>query len=314
MLRSSLYTMNPAALVGWRKATDTATGRSYYVNNATGATQWHVPLALSAALPEQKKPAKQPRKQAPKKRKADDDSYDPAEGTLAQSKKKPSASASARKPKAKPQQDKPKQARRKFDPMFLLLQAFKAKHGHCKVPTTPKTELSSWQNTIRQNYRQLKKGEPSTLTVDRIVKLTDIGFVFNARPNGFVSFETRIEQCQAFVAEHEHLRIPLHHAQLGGWTQQMRNQYKNKMEGKKVALSDERQQALEEMGFVWLAGKRMPEGVMKNQKPWAERFDEFKEYLQMHGHPHVPQHLEVSQSGGAIQIAVVNSKFPSQSQ
>lgn len=128
------------------------------------------------------------------------------------------------------------------------------------------------------------------MTTERLVKLTDIGFVFSLRPDGFTSWEDRMEQCKQFLAQHGHLQIPKHHPELGSWTQQMRWYYKRNLEGKKSSLTKERQEQLDDMGFVWLVGKRLP--TVLNPKTWDERLAEFQDFLKIHGHPFVPQHME----------------------
>jgi hypothetical protein len=175
--------------------------------------------------------------------------------------------------------------------MHAKLLVFKAEHGHCRVPLTPKTPLGAWVATQRWNYRQLKKGERSTMNVERMMKLTDAGFVFNARNTEFVTWEERIEACKKFKAEHGHLRIPTSHPELGIWVSSMRADYMRAKEGKQTPLTAERQAQLEELGFVWLVGNRQSKEHRFNKKTWDERVEEFKQYKATHGHPYVPQHL-----------------------
>ena len=319
--------MNPAAFQGWMQAPYPVLGMPFFANFTTqpwligdpilgipakGSGEQPTPLVLGESqlglvaggsyeqskppaldmLPKKNTPPR--KKKAAKKRKDDDEDYDPMEDRPVRKRKK--KSAAKQKPPAcadvKPNKGGKPLQEDKFDTMCEQFKAYKAEHGHCRVPLRPRTKLGNWIEAIRHQYRYLKRGEKSTITVERLVKLTEIGFVFNARPESFISWEKRIEMCKAFIAKHGHLRIPRRHPELGSWASHMRRSYKRRLEGGKHPLSDERYKLLEELGFVWLVGQRMPAGSFDNRKSWEERFEEFKEYKQIHGHPFVPQHLE----------------------
>jgi hypothetical protein len=242
---------------------------------------------------------------AKKKRTVDDDendsNYDPA-------KDKPVPKKRGRG-KGKPKEDNPEPPKRKrgalkgvrsgikFDAMMQQLRAYKATHGDCLVPnlrikTAPAYKLGLWVEQMRHQYRLLKRGdEKAYLSMPQMVQLVDIGFVFSARPT-FITWEERIEQCHAFIAEHGHLHIPLTNPILGQWCRTTRSSFKLNAESKPTALTPERQKQLDALGFVWLAGRRMKERDYKSNKSWSERFQEFCLYKTEHGHPFVPQHWE----------------------
>ena len=66
---------------------------------------------------------------------------------------------------------------------FEDLVSFKSTHDHVNVPFqyTENKSLSYWVSNQRQKYRQFVKGEPTTLTKERIDSLTSLGFKFNIR-------------------------------------------------------------------------------------------------------------------------------------
>ena len=200
-------------------------------------------------------------------------------------------------PETKEEKEKRKQAARdaEFDKWFAQLERYKAKHGDCEVPCKNDhsnfTELSFWVQRIRKQYKQVRRKQPSQLTLQQMVRLTEIGFVFTNRPQGFTHFEERIRACEKFKREHGHLLIPVSHPELGRWVDYVRLHYKNKYNGDKHSLTDDREQLLTSMGFVWQVGERVDRSKRSPPKTWDERLEEFKDFLQIHGHPYVPQHM-----------------------
>jgi hypothetical protein len=65
---------------------------------------------------------------------------------------------------------------------------------------------------------------------------------------------------------------------LAKWVKRHRYQYKLRQEGKQTALTAERQEALERLGFVWQC----------HDSAWEERFAELQEFHRVHGHCRVP--------------------------
>jgi len=64
------------------------------------------------------------------------------------------------------------------------LKAYKAKHGHCNVPSTcPKNKgLASWVKYQRRQYRLFQAGSEETyINIDRINQLEEMGFQWNRR-------------------------------------------------------------------------------------------------------------------------------------
>jgi hypothetical protein len=65
---------------------------------------------------------------------------------------------------------------------------------------------------------------------------------------------------------------------LARWVKRQRYQYKLKNEGKQSTMTDERVDALEQIGFIWDS----------HGAAWAERLNELKEYRTETGHCNVP--------------------------
>jgi hypothetical protein len=74
-----------------------------------------------------------------------------------------------------------------FNDRFKDLMAFKAKHGHCNVPTQSKNNeydpLGGWCSQVRQSYKKILKNltPKHKLSKENIKSLTDAGFQWNLR-------------------------------------------------------------------------------------------------------------------------------------
>jgi hypothetical protein len=66
---------------------------------------------------------------------------------------------------------------------------------------------------------------------------------------------------------------------LAQWVKRQRHQYKCRSEGKQSNLTDDRMEALENLGFVW--------SVRENTR--EERFNELRMYKEQYGHCNVPK-------------------------
>mmetsp|Transcript_32050 Transcript_32050/g.65414 ORF Transcript_32050/g.65414 Transcript_32050/m.65414 type:complete len:1215 (+) Transcript_32050:49-3693(+) len=62
---------------------------------------------------------------------------------------------------------------------FKELEEFKREHHHCRVPTKnyqPNPALGQWVNDQRRQYRLMNQGLTSSMTVERMMLLTNLGF------------------------------------------------------------------------------------------------------------------------------------------
>mmetsp|Transcript_36196 Transcript_36196/g.59030 ORF Transcript_36196/g.59030 Transcript_36196/m.59030 type:complete len:304 (+) Transcript_36196:338-1249(+) len=183
-----------------------------------------------------------------------------------------------------------------FDVNLQKLEAFKAREGHCKVPNKydPDKKLANWVGQVRREHNYLNRGEKSEyLTVDRLRKLATVGFVFRGRPMD-VPWEVNFDKLKAYREEHEGRDPRTSHPELGSWVKNQRHYYNNKTDGKaKHCLSDEREEKLRNVGFVFRAGPRPSAEALAAaregaKKTWDDRLQEFVRWKERHGHPYVP--------------------------
>ena len=79
-----------------------------------------------------------------------------------------------------------------------------------------------------------------------------------------------------YTKENGNARVPCNHKTLGVWVGTQRKQFKLKQKGKKSHLTDEREELLNKIDFVW------------DVNVWSERFAELAAFKQQFGHFSVP--------------------------
>eukprot|EP00980_Cylindrotheca_fusiformis_P025203 scaffold13271_cov110-Cylindrotheca_fusiformis.AAC.6 len=92
----------------------------------------------------------------------------------------------------------------------------------------------------------------------------------------------RYTELVKFHRNHGHCLVPLRFPQnssLSHWVKRQRYQYRVKSEGKHSTLDDDRQAALEALGFVWDS----------HSASWEERWNELHDFRIAFGHTNVPK-------------------------
>jgi hypothetical protein len=117
---------------------------------------------------------------------------------------------------------------RSFDERMEQLKAYKAEHGHVKVPTQHE-ELGHFVMRQRKLYRLLKTGKPSAMTDQKIKALEEVRFDWGTNKwkdrstwRDPVSWDGRFQELLAFKAEHGHTIVPQHTLGLGRWVNRQR--------------------------------------------------------------------------------------------
>lgn len=176
-----------------------------------------------------------------------------------------------------------------FTEMFEELREYKRKHGHCNVHTQSKEtiRLSKWVIKQRCHYKQLKDGKSSHMNAERMIKLTDLGFVFVPKGKN-PSWDDRIAECRKFYTEHKNIRFPKSEQAMRSWISRVRGEYRLFKENKPCNITQEKIDTLNEMGIVWETG--FASGPMRYpRKSWDERFEDMLSFIRVNGHSVVPQ-------------------------
>jgi len=177
---------------------------------------------------------------------------------------------------------------RKWYYSFEQLRAYKIRHHTCEVPPSHHTPLSYWVTKQHQEYQKVKEGNASKLTVNRLQRLNDLGFVFRKMGKTH-TWEERMGQLQRYKEEFGHSKVPKSHPELGVFVNRQRYEYTKWIQGRASTMNEKRKKDLENLNFVFVAGKKMSHVDFKNKKTWDERYLELLQFRDVYGHTIVPQ-------------------------
>ncbi|MDC0175566.1 Helicase associated domain protein [Planctomycetaceae bacterium] len=141
----------------------------------------------------------------------------------------------------------------KWEAHFELLVVFKENNGHCNVPQTYVVDgykLGTWVNVQRTCY---KKQRNKNISPERIKRLEEIGFVWEARE---AKWQENVRLLKAYKDEYGDCNVPRSYQvdgkQLGAWVKNIRNGYRSSTRN----ITPERVKSLESLGFDWDASQK----------------------------------------------------------
>jgi hypothetical protein len=144
-------------------------------------------------------------------------------------------------------------------------QDYFAKHGNGGPSLVH--PLREWATRTKRNYIFFLKGQKSTLTQERVERLTEMGFEwpdamrvqkYTAKRSP-VPWETSFKHLLDYKKRHGDTVVPQHYREhnLGPWVHQQRREYKKLLDGKRSLLSlDARLPKLSQVGFAWCVKPR----------------------------------------------------------
>jgi len=151
------------------------------------------------------------------------------------------------------------------------LRKYKQKHGDCNVPVLYEAnkQLGKWVANQRQQYRRLRRGQSSPMTTERIDKLDELGFPWNAshlsgniKETPKITWNQRYKELIEFKEKHGDCNVPNRYEankQLGQWVNTQRQQYRLLQEGMRSSMTEERITKLNATGFTWKLRSRKKE-------------------------------------------------------
>ncbi|WP_146447634.1 helicase associated domain-containing protein [Bythopirellula polymerisocia] len=156
----------------------------------------------------------------------------------------------------------------KWESMFLELQKYKAKHGHCNVPSqwSGRSNLGLWVRGLRHAYKK------DLLSKERISRLEKLGFLWNPLA---AKWEEMFVELRKYKSKHGNCNVPNKfegNPRLGEWVSTQRAEYQ------KDNLSKGRISRLNSLGFAWDS----------HEAAWEEMFQALKKYKAKHGDCLVP--------------------------
>ena len=159
--------------------------------------------------------------------------------------------------------------RTSWEGQYQDLVEFKTQHNHCIVPRNVEayTKLSGWVQHQRAEKKKKDNGLKSRLTDEKERRLTEIGFIWSLQDK---VWNQRLNELREFKSIHGHVRVPTKRGKLGNWVMIQRLQYGLRKRHKKNTLSEERVQALDDLGFEWDI----------HEVTWEEKFNELSSRMQ----------------------------------
>ncbi len=155
--------------------------------------------------------------------------------------------------------------------------------------TTSSCQTTPVSSSLRPtNDPTIRRRTRSSIIDTRSPKTLIPGTVTVANDSSRKTFNDRLEELKQFKEKYGHCNVPQGYAadpSLGHWCSHMRSSYKNFRNGKgrKLGMSEERIQQLEQLGFQW---------VGKHGGYWAKSFEErmadLREFKKVNGHCNVP--------------------------
>eukprot|EP00986_Skeletonema_menzelii_P010145 scaffold4810_cov98-Skeletonema_menzelii.AAC.1 len=170
-----------------------------------------------------------------------------------------------------------------WEDRFAELEVFKRENGHCTVPKRGRGALGGWVLRQRVQYKLFRAGKQSPITEDRIRKLEQLGFKWDAKSSSS-AWEDHLAELEVFKRENGHCIIPRSGGALGRWVNSQRVQYKLFRAGKQSPITEDRIRKLEQLGFTWDA----------KSSAWEDHLAELEVFKRENGHCTVPR------SGGAL--------------
>eukprot|EP00978_Attheya_sp_CCMP212_P009002 scaffold21187_cov54-Attheya_sp.AAC.7 len=141
-----------------------------------------------------------------------------------------------------------------WDQRFQELVDFKKINGHTNVPTKS-GPLGTWVRTQRKQYHLYKEGKYSPFTNDRREKLESIAFVF-VRRSTITPWDQRFQELVDFKKINEHTNVPQKFGPIGSWVNVQRREFRRLEGGKYSALTNERRDKLDSIGFSFNIHKK----------------------------------------------------------
>ena len=138
-----------------------------------------------------------------------------------------------------------------FDAGLELYVSHLKEHGEA-IPQFMDSGLRWWCGRQKSDFNKLKQGSATEMTAERMVQLTDAGFVFpKPKTSHSQTWEDRINELRKYRDENGHCRIRLAHPSLGSWIKHLRLQYELYLDGKECELTEDKVTQLDGLGMIW---------------------------------------------------------------
>ncbi|CAB9515326.1 helicase [Seminavis robusta] len=151
----------------------------------------------------------------------------------------------------------------KWKANYMLLREFQERHGHCCV--TFSKGLGKWCVLQREMYNKGRLRDDRFCLLDQLGFQWDTPSVNKKKPDVWY---VKLEQLKEYGRQNGNFLVPSRHPELGRWVFKQKSQYKI------GNLSQERQDALNAIGFTW--------NVLTEK--WESMYSLLKDFQEKHGH------------------------------
>ncbi len=173
-----------------------------------------------------------------------------------------------------------------WEQMYSALCEFKERNGHSNVSTATHQQLGSWVLAQRTKFNK------GTLSEERITKLQEIEFIWNAIE---AKWNEMFAALHVFKGAHGHCNVPQGYSEnppLANWVGVQRTTHKEKK------ISQERINKLEALGFDW----------DPINSAWDEMFQQLCSFKKTNNHCNVPKDFENQQLSTWVSVQRTNYK------
>jgi hypothetical protein len=153
------------------------------------------------------------------------------------------------------QEEQVPQARGKyktFDDRMEDLKLLKETHGHVDVSIPEDNSLAQFCIQVRHAHNIPGKSKSKKLTIENIVRLNALGFIWTLQEYAMRSFDKRIEDLKEYKRTHGHLSVKIHEdSSLYQFCAGVRLSLKQVDKDGTRKLTEERIARLDTLGFEW---------------------------------------------------------------
>jgi hypothetical protein len=174
------------------------------------------------------------------------------------------------------------------------LKNFQLQFGHLKVPKVYSTHLHGFVHKQRAHYRKVLEGKKASLTPERIKQLNDIGFTWCPLDDKWDEKYNQLKQLYEKEGTSHFMLVKIAPPELVKWASHQRHLYNRLLMNKPSALSKERLDKLNAIGFPWNV----------NDSDWMEMFEELRSMLQNDNF----STFEVAQTKGRLRTWIKNQR------
>lgn len=144
-------------------------------------------------------------------------------------------------------------------------------NGHVNVPSRHPDGLGRWVYKQRKGFAARQRGEETPLTVDRMVRLSALGMIWNIPE---ASWDESYQKLVDYHAEHGHSNVPADASDpFAAWVHIQRREYKRFQSGEYSRMTQDRIDRMNKLQFQW----DYQEAV------WLEKYEELRRYRREHG-------------------------------